>query len=644
MAVIYSSTKTDFMADVDIATTVEASFVREVGYRPAPAQISAFRNSLPYMRRVMEVPEIPGNVGIAIEYKIPSTSKRIDFIITGKNEDNKPVLVLVELKQWSEGISITNMDGIVNTEFYGEVEHPSYQAWSYATLLEDYNGNIQDNHIGIEPCAYLHNYQKDNVIGSDFYKEYTEKAPVFFKSDCEKLQSFITRFVKYGDNKESLYSIENGKIRPSKALADSLASMLKKNKKEFTLIDDQKIVYEKALQLAKLSTSNNKNVLIVRGGPGTGKSVVAINLLSELINKNANNNVSYVTKNAAPRRVFQVKLSGVFTQTRISNLFRSSDSFLNLEPDIFDTLIIDEAHRITKQGGFMGNLGENQIMELIKATKFSVFFIDEDQRVTLRDIGRESEISHWAKKLGANTSFMELASQFRCGGDDGYLPWLDNLLQIKETANETLEGIDYDFKIFDNVRSMHDEIIRLNKRNKKSRMVAGYCWKWISQNNPDLKDIVIDDYSATWNLKEHGQAWLVHPESVTEVGCIHTCQGLDLDYVGVIIGPDLIIREGKVITDPTKRATTDRSLRGLNKLTEENPNEASKLADSIIKNTYRTLMTRGMKGCYIYCTDPETQEYFRSQLNSNAKKDIFYNDIADDTSLNVDEGSNEKKY
>ena len=249
MAIIYSATKTEFMADVDIATTVEESFVREVGYHPARSQIGAFRNSLPYMRRVMEIPEIPNDAGIAIEYKIPSTSKRIDFLITGKNEDKRPVLVLVELKQWDKA-ELTEMDGIVKTIVGGgirEVEHPSYQVWSYATLLEDYNSEVQEKHISIEPCAYLHNYQEDNIIKNDFYKEYTEKAPVFFKSDCEKLQDFIKQFVKYGDNKESLYSIENGKIRPSKVLADSLASMLKKNKREFTLIDDQKIVYEKAV-------------------------------------------------------------------------------------------------------------------------------------------------------------------------------------------------------------------------------------------------------------------------------------------------------------------------------------------------------------------------------------------------------------
>jgi DUF2075 family protein/DNA replication protein DnaC len=635
--IVYSSTKMEFMADRDIATTVEASFVREVGYRPAPPQIHAFRNSLPYMRMVMETPEIPSDSGIAIEYKIPSTSKRIDFIITGKNENKRPALVLVELKQW-DNAELTEMDGIVRTNVghgFREVEHPSYQVWSYATLLEDYNSEVQEKHISIEPCAYLHNYQED-IINNEFYKEYTEKAPVFFKSDCEKLQDFIKKFVKYGDNKESLYSIENGKIKPSKALADSLASMLKKNKKEFTLIDDQKIVYEKALQLAKLSTSKNKNVLIVRGGPGTGKSVVAINLLSELINKRADNNVSYVTKNSAPRRVFQVMLAGVFTQTRISNLFRSSDSFLNIEPNIFDTLIIDEAHRITKQGGFMGNLGENQIMELIKATKFSIFFIDEDQRVTLKDIGRESEISDWAKKLGANVSFMELASQFRCGGSDGYLPWLDNVLQIKETANETLENINYDFKIFDDVRSMHNEIINKNKHNNKSRIVAGYCWKWISQKNPNLKDIVIGDYTATWNLKKHGQAWLVHPDSVMEVGCIHTCQGLDLDYVGVIIGPDLIVRNKKIITNGNKRAMGDQSIKGFKKKFKENPEEAKSLVDMIIKNTYRTLMTRGMKGCYIYCADPETQEYFKNNLKSNAEKNNIYSDIPSGVSINTD--------
>jgi DUF2075 family protein/DNA-binding XRE family transcriptional regulator len=615
---------------------IDTLVVREGGCGFGPSQMAALRNSLPYMRMVMESSEIPNDVGIAIEYKIPATSKRIDFIITGKDKNKKPSLILVELKQWDKA-EVTDMDGIVKTFVGGntrEVEHPSYQVWSYATLLEDYNSNVQDSNIMIEPCAYLHNYMEDDVINNEFYSEYTEKAPVFFKSDGEKLQNFIKKFVKYGDNKETLYLIENGKIKPSKALADSLAAMLKKNKKEFNLIDDQKLVYETALKLARESNETNKNVLIVEGGPGTGKSVVAINLLSELVKKQ---NVSYVTKNSAPRKVFQVKLTGVFTQTRIANLFRSSGSFYDVDPNTFDALIIDEAHRLNKKSGLFSHLGENQVKELIDAAKFTIFFIDENQRVTLKDIGKKSEIARCATELGVTIHSMELASQFRCNGSDGYLAWVDNALQIKETANDTLEGIDYDIKVADKLVDLHKEIIRKNEKNNKSRLVAGYCWKWISKNNPNEMDFNIRDFHARWNLNSHGQAWIIHPDSVKEIGCIHTCQGLELDYVGVIIGPDLIVRNGKIITDASKRASTDKSLHGYKKMLEEDPNMAKGMADMIIRNTYRTLMTRGMKGCYIYSTDPETQEYFKNLLQSNSsKKDNTYKNISDGASINTD--------
>src|SRR5690606_29646125 len=143
---------------------------------------------------------------------------------------------------------------------------------------------------------------------------------------------------------------------------------------------------------------------------------------------------------------------------------------------------------------------------------------------------------------GAKITEMKLESQFRCNGSDGYLAWLDNTLQIRETANQTLEGIDYDFKIFDDPAELHQAIVEKNKAKNKARVVAGYCWNWISRKDPSWKDIKRGDYEATWNLNDHGQAWIIHPESVSEVGCIHTSQGLELDYVGVIIGPDLIMR------------------------------------------------------------------------------------------------------
>ena len=274
-----------------------------------------------------------------------------------------------------------------------------------------------------------------------------------------------------------------------------------------------------------------------------------------------------------------------------------------------DCLLVDEAHRLNEKSGMFNHLGENQIKEIIAASKCSVFFIDEDQKVTLKDIGDKDEIRFWAKRLGAEVLEIELESQFRCNGSDGYLAWLDNTLQIRKTANETLEGIDYDFRIFDDPKEMHDLIIEKNKEKNKARMLAGYCWKWISAKNPGLKDIVIGDYEATWNLASQGQSWIIHPESVTEVGCIHTSQGLEVDYVGVIIGPDLVIRDGKVVTDVSRRASTDKSVHGWKKMMKESPDDTAARLDEIIKNTYRTLMTRGQKGCYVYCTDPETSQY-----------------------------------
>ncbi len=264
------------------------------------------------------------------------------------------------------------------------------------------------------------------------------------------------------------------------------------------------------------------------------------------------------------------------------------------------------------------NLGENQIKEIINAAKHSVFFIDEDQRVTWKDIGETQEIIKWAKQAGANVQQLELASQFRCNGSQGYLAWVDNSLDIKSTVNKTLKGTDYDFRVFDSPNELRDYIFKMNRTNNKARIVAGYCWDWVSTKEPDKNDIVFEEhnFSMKWNLKTDGSLWIMKPETVNEIGCIHTCQGLEVDYIGVIIGPDLLVRNGCVITDASKRSKNDSSVRGFKKLLKNDPDKALARADIIIKNTYRTLMTRGQKGCYVYSTDPETNAYFAEMINA----------------------------
>ncbi|WP_235840252.1 DNA/RNA helicase domain-containing protein [Citrifermentans pelophilum] len=596
----------------DIGGIIFNAFQTATGRSTGRAEVDSWMHSLQYMDRILADDDIPFDAGVAIEYHLPQTSKRIDFILTGKDGARRESAVLVELKQWQKA-ELTHSDAVVITHFKrgpAETLHPSYQAWSYKRILEDFNQTVQEEQIGLYPCAYLHNYEDDGVITHPFYSDHIKRAPIFLKSDAYKLQQFIKTHVKFGDTTRIMYRIEHGKIKPSKNLADELASMLKGNR-EFVLIDDQKVVFEKAKLLAEQASEHAKKVLIVEGGPGTGKSVLAINLLVELTGKRLNSR--YVTRNSAPRQVYEAKLTGHFRKTRISNMFSGSGSFYSTQQNCFDCLLVDESHRLNEKSGLFSK-GENQIKEIISASKLSVFFIDENQKVTLKDIGDKESIRNWAENLGAEVVEVSLESQFRCNGSNGYLAWLDNILQVRPTANDTLDTRDYDYRIVNSPTELHDLIKAKNKKSNKARMVAGYCWDWISKKNPLLKDIVVGEYKATWNLETDGQAWIIKPDSVSEVGCIHTCQGLEVDYIGVIVGSDLVVRDGNVLTQPSERSRMDKSVHGWKNLLKVDPEGGAARLDAIIKNTYRTLMTRGQKGCYVYFVDDETRRYFAERL------------------------------
>lgn len=623
--IVYESTKDIFLDAVlkdSIVDKIYENYRKIFRKNTSESEIKSWKNSMQYMYKILIDENIPNNCGIAIEFNIPSTSKRIDFLISGIDNNKNDNVIIIELKQWDNVEKVEGKEDIVKTYIGGsmrEVTHPSYQVWSYATLIEDFNETVQNDKIKIYPCVYMHNYKidKNDPIIDYTYEKYLKLAPLYGNGDAMKLRQFITKYIKYGDNKEIIYKIENGKIRPSKRLQDALSSMLKGNK-EFIMIDDQKILYETAINMATKSYQDGtKRILIVEGGPGTGKSVIAINLLVELTKRHMVTN--YVTKNSAPRNVFYKMLKGKFKESFIKNLFKGSGIFTDIETNLFDALIVDEAHRLNEKSGMFKNYGENQIKEIINAAKFSVFFIDENQKVTINDIGDIEIIKKYAKECNAEFKILELESQFRCNGSDGYLAWLDYVLQIRKTANFDGFEYDYDFRVIDDPNELKRLIVEKNKINNKSRLLAGYCWDWIStgKNDSNVHDIIIPEYnfSMSWNLY-NTNTWAIDPTSINEIGCIHTSQGLEFDYVGVIIGDDMKYKDGKIITNFNNRAKTDKSLHGIKKIYKENPEKALQIADNIIKNTYRTLMTRGMKGCYIYCTDKELQQYFKNKIQN----------------------------
>ena len=628
--IVYDGLKSDFLNSVEndtIAVEIEKNILDKMGRHTVANEFISWDNSMQYMYKVMMDPEIPSDAGVAIEYNIPQTAKRVDFMISGYNENGDPGMVIVELKQWSQLQKVENTEALVETYTGGamrKVVHPSYQAWSYAQLIMDYNAAVQDKKVKLVPCTFLHNYiRKDNdPLDDSQYDAYTSEAPVFTKGQVSDLRSLIKKCVKTGDKKEVLYLVDHGAIRPSKSLQNAIASMIKGNE-EFIMIDEQRVVYEEILKLsAKCQKDHRKRTIICEGGPGTGKSVIAVRLLAELTQKGQF--VQYVSKNSAPRQVYAAKLKGKVKKSSVDNMFKGSGMYTEVGNNMIHTLLVDEAHRLNEKSGMFHNLGENQIKEIIHAAGCSVFFIDESQRVTMDDIGSVDEIRRWAKEENSEVTEMELVSQFRCNGSNGYLAWIDDLLGIRDTANYNLDGLDYEVKLFDDPADVQKIIIEKNRAANRARILAGYCWNWPkeSRKNSSFHDIQIGNFGISWNLDD-GQAFAISENSVNEAGCIHTTQGLEFDYVGVIIGDDIRYENGHIVTDYTKRAKTDQSLKGIKKMYQENADAAKERADEIIKNTYRTLMTRGMKGCYIYCTDPGMREYIRKRLETVPNGESF---------------------
>lgn len=613
--IVYSGNLSNFNDDIlkgNIVQRIEDGFKKQ-GYNHNNAgEIRAWSNSLMVMNNVLcNNSGIDPNVEVAIEYQIPFTSKRIDFLISGKNENDELNVVIIELKQWEE-CEATSRDDIVTTYVGGANRaqvHPSYQAYSYAKAIESFNDSVRQENVGLHPCAFLHNFkdEKINEIRNPKYNTAISLAPLFLKHDQEKLRDFIKKYIKKSDNKKALYLIENGKIKPSIALQDAIGSLLKGNK-VFTMLDEQQVSYATVSKLLdNVLSSNEKHTIIIEGGPGTGKSVIAINLLASLTKKGFT--CEYVTKNSAPRSVFIEELvNDNYKKRYVDNLFKGSGCFYDVKANTFDCLLVDEAHRLNKKSGLFNNIGENQIKEIINASKVSVFFIDEDQVVTTKDFGSIKEIERCANELGSiihKGDDFKLVSQFRCNGSDGYINFLNNLLGIRETANYSLDDLDYDFRIFDDPNEMRDELRKLNQINNKSRMVAGYCYNWVSKKDSRQFDINLKNGFKAQRNFSNTSTRAIDSNSFEQVGCIHTSQGLEFDYVGVIIGKDLIFKNNKVETNYLERASTDASLKGI-KSSKNYP-----LADRIIRNTYKTLLSRGQKGCFIYCEDKNLSNYIK---------------------------------
>ena len=619
--IVYNANKQTFVQDVrsGVIATKILNLIREKGLNAGQdREFASWHNSMKFMRDIVDDSEIDDEVQIAIEYNIPQTSKRVDFIIIGADEKNRENIVIVELKQWSKAEVVDDdMHFSVRTYVANDkriVCHPSYQAYSYSRFLNNYSQAIHDGNIHLIPCAYLHNYLPayKSALSAEIYKEWYTTAPFFIMDEVQQFNEFIKEFVtKKSAHGDLLYQIENGRIRPTKSLQDALVTMVR-GTPVFDLLDEQAVCYDMCIRtMLQCLKDHKKRTILVQGGPGTGKSVLAVNLLMHFITSTCN--AAYVTKNSAPRQAFLSILSQNKAENiaEISQLFRSPFGLSQVPANSYDCLIVDEAHRLVKK--MYGDWhGENQVKECINASLLTVFMLDEDQAVTTKDLGSVQEICRWCDELGSTIIMREetkLTSQFRCNGSDAYIQFIDNLLQRKEESIAVpLSELNYDFRLFDDASQMREALREKNAINNKARMVAGYCYDWNVKNRRGDVDIELPGgFQAKWNLA-NDKIWAINPRSFEEVGCIHTAQGLEFDYVGVLIGKDLTYDKpsGRILTNKSAISKDDNSS-GIRGASEED-------ARRLILNTYKTLLTRGQKGCYVYCEDDALRDYFKKML------------------------------
>lgn len=621
--IVYDNVKSGFIEDLRkdiLVEKIEENYRKKIG-GVKEAERRLWDNSLKRVVKILNNKDIPEDAGVAVEYKVPETDNRIDFMISGYSQDGKGIVIIVELKQWSKVDEVPNsllVRALVSKNHIEEKAHPSRQALNYAGYLSNLIEPVVKDKIRLYPCSYLHNYsvKENDPLIDDKFKPLFKQSPVFTMDNEDELREFIKKYIKKGDSKRVLFELDNGNIVPSRRLQDDIANMIE-GKKQFYLLETQQDVYEKALNMASETLKNKeKHVLIVKGGPGTGKSAVAIQLFAELYQRNII--AHYTTMNGAPRKVYFEELKNTEDQEYIRNLFTGAYAYDIAKTNEIPVIIVDEAHRL-KEKTYVGRVrGNNQIREIINAANFSIFFIDEDQIVTDNDIGTIEEIKRCCTINGVkseNIEERELKSQFRCKGSTGYLSWLDDMLQIRETANHILDTKEYDFRVVDSPDELDQLIIDRNEDNK-ARLVAGYYKEWISKDDDTKFDFELSNtFKKKWNMNKKSKPWAIRRDSISEIGCIHTCQGLEFDYIGVIIGTDLRFENGNVITDLSQNANSDKtSLVHTKALYKKEPEKAQKIADKIIKNTYKVLMTRGLKGCYIYCEDKPLAEYIKSKL------------------------------
>jgi DUF2075 family protein len=587
------------------------------GRRPSPSEFKSWQRSLPVLARDLADAGLH-RVEMLVEYKLPLTSRRVDVVLAGVHpRTGEDSYVVVELKQWSRAEPSESGEHLVIVEgmLGGETLHPAEQVRRYCEYMCDFLGALNGKPNAVHGAAYLHNAMDLDVDGlSEQVRD--ERSRMFTKQRRGEFLRYLSERLSDKPGADAADRLLKSAVAPSKQLM-TYASKEIREREQFTLLDEQQVAYELVMgAVDRARRADSKQVVIVTGGPGSGKSVIALSLLGELYRQG--------------RSALHATGSQSFTQTmrcypgrgstRIKNLFKYFNSFTDAEQNGMDVLICDEAHRIreTSTNRFTPaakRTGRSQLDELLSAARVPVFLLDQHQVVRPGELGTVDSIENYARAKGYDVRFVSLDEQFRCGGSRKYEQWVLRLLGLADGGPLEWDGDqDFDVLLADSPQELE---AFLSAQTGTARMTAGYCWPW-SDPRPDdtlVNDVVIGDWARPWNVKKDravgdyppSMLWASEPNGFGQVGCVYTAQGFEYDWNGVILGPDLTVRDGRLVT--VREENKDPAFRSRKSVPDSD-------FDQLVRNVYKVLLTRGMRGTVIYAVDPELRNHLAGLMRT----------------------------
>lgn len=606
-------TVSEWSSDETLALRLAEQMRFQMGNFPSESEKRSWKNSLRDFSELLVEAGLD-KMNVLIEYQLPYSSKRVDAVLVGSSPKTKrPVIIAVELKQWTDASPVEGANEVLTIGAYGNrpVLHPASQVKKYCEYLLDFNRFASSDNSTVYGVAFLHNWLNPRNAAVDAVHP-TDVSMLFLASERAAFKKFLVDRISQENTDEFTDDFLKAKIAPTKQLLSVAAEEIR-NREQFNLLDEQQVAYSLVMKAVRdAEIANTKTAVIITGGPGSGKSVIALSLLGELSRRGKT--CLHATGSRAFRNSLR-KVAGA-RAPQVQKMFSYFNSFITSDINSLDVIICDEAHRIRETSANRYTkaelrTGTPQLHELLNVARVPVFLLDTNQVVRKGETGTPEYIESEAQKLGLKTLHVDLDGQFRCGGSRLYENWIAGMLNLDGSKHFPWDrDPNFFVQVVNSPQEMEDLLKGKNEEGYKARITAGYCWTW---NNPGPdgnlpNDVVIGNWSKPWNVKSNsgvggylsGELWAIDPKGFDQIGCVYTVQGFEYDWNGVILGPDLVWRHDKWVAIPT--GSKDPAMRGVE------PSNYERL----IKNTYKVLLTRGLVGTYLYSVDSETQSHLKS--------------------------------